>query len=62
VVSVVFRISSFATKLSAPPLQLWGMVPDLTGGFHQLSGAYQDFVSQNMDSILSLHTAIFVLW
>jgi hypothetical protein len=38
------------------------MVPDLTGGFHQLSGAYQDFVSQNMDSILSLHTAIFVLW
>jgi hypothetical protein len=42
-------------------LQLWGMVPDLTGGFHQLTSAYQDFVSQNMNKVLSLHTAIFVL-
>jgi hypothetical protein len=26
---------------AAALLQLWGMVPDLSGGFHQLSAAYQ---------------------
>jgi hypothetical protein len=50
------------TPLPVLPLQIWGMIPDLTGGFNQLSSAYQDFVSQNMNSVLALHTAIFVIW
>jgi hypothetical protein len=49
-------------QMSVPSLQIWGMIPDLTGGFNQLSSAYQDFVSQNMNSVLALHTAIFVIW
>jgi hypothetical protein len=37
------------------------MIPDMTDGFAQLATAYQGFVSQNMNSVLGLHTAVFVL-
>jgi hypothetical protein len=41
--------------------QVWNMIPDMTDGFSRLSTAYQDFVTQNMNSVLGLHTAVFVL-
>jgi hypothetical protein len=40
---------------------IWNMIGDMTDGFSRLSTAYQDFVSQNMNSVLGLHTAVFVL-
>jgi hypothetical protein len=46
---------------AAPPQQIWNMIPDMTDGFSRLSTAYQGFVSQNMNSVLGLHTAVFVL-
>jgi hypothetical protein len=37
------------------------MIPDMTDGFAQLATAYQGFVQLNMNSVLGLHTAVFVL-